>query len=128
MICASNKLKPKDQTNKNQNMSQRERRRSNNHSSRRRAYLKNQASELLQDGVAPASKAPNELAPKIANKRQCRKKQKAQEQARYELLKCKASHVAISSAEATTTVGRREASQGGATHTVTAAYGAQQTT
>ena len=54
--------------------------------------------------------------------------QKAQEQARYELLKCKASHVVISTAEAAPTVGRREASQRGAAHTVTATNDAQQTT
>ena len=53
--------------------------------------------------------------------------QKAQEQARYELLKCKASNVAISRAEAEMTVGKQEASQEGAPFTTIAADDAQRT-
>jgi hypothetical protein len=68
------------------------------------------AQRTLQDGVRPASKAPNTLASKTAVESPCRVEQKAQEQPRYELLERKASHSVISPAEATTTVGRREAS------------------
>ena len=102
-------------------------RRSNNRSSERRVCLKNQASELLQDGVAPASKA-YQLAPNIAAKRPCRNKQKAQEQVHYELLKRKASDVVISFVEAAMVVGRRTTSQGGAAHTLTSVDDSQQTT
>jgi len=86
------------------------------------------AQRTLQDGVRPASKAPNTLAPKTAVESPYRVEQKAQEQPRYELLERKASHSVISPAEATTTVGRREASRGGAAHTVTVADDAQRTT
>ena len=79
----------------------------------------------MQDGATPASKAPNQLTPKIDVMMPCRKKQKAQEQARYELLKRKASDVTVSPAEAATTVGRRDVSQKGAAHVVTAADDSQ---
>ena len=82
----------------------------------------------LQGGVRPASKASNTLAPKTAVESPYRVEQKAQEQPRYELLERKASHSVISPAEATTTVGRREASRGGAAHIVTVADDAQRTT
>ena len=85
--------------------------------SARRAYLKNLASERLQDGVGPASKVPNTLAPQIPFKRPCRDEQKAQVQARYQLSKRKALDVAMSSAVAVTSAGRRTASRGGTTHT-----------
>ena len=85
------------------------------------------AQRTLQDGVRPASNAPNALAPKTAVESPHRVEQKAQEQPRYELLERKASHSVISPAEATTTVGRREASRGGAAHTVTVADDAQRT-
>ena len=75
----------------------------------------------MQDGVAPASKAPNQLAQHITVKRLGRAKLKAQEQVLYELLKRKASHVTVSPAEAATTVGRHKVSQGGTAHTVAAA-------
>ena len=106
----------------------RARRRSNDSLSGRRAYLKNLASERLQDDVGPASKTPNTLAPKIPFKRPYRDEQKAQVQARYELSKRKAFNVAMSSAVATATAGRRKASREGAAHTVTVADDAQRTT
>ena len=86
-----------------------ERRRSDNRSSGRLAHLKKLASEPLQDGVEPASKAPNTLAPKIAVKRRYRVEQKAKEQARFESLKRKVSEVAISPAVVATTARRHEA-------------------
>ena len=104
-------------------------RRPSNRLSGRRAYLKNQVCEPLQDGVAPASaqKEPNQFAPKIAVKMPCRANLKAQEQVRYELWKRKASHVIMTRAEAATTVGKREASQGGTAYTATATDDAQRT-
>ena len=67
------------------------------------------------------------MAPKIAVKIPCRAKLKAQEQARYELLKRKASDIAISRAYVATTVGKREASQGEVARTAIAADEVQQT-
>ena len=61
------------------------------------------------------------MAPKIAAKRSWRVKLKAQEQTCYDILKRKGSHVAMSSAEAASTVRKREAPQGGVPCTATAA-------
>ena len=89
---------------------------------------KKMASEPLQDGVKPASKAPNTLAPKIVVKRPCRVEQKAKEQARYEFLKHKVPNIAISPTVVATTAGRYEAPQKGAVHTGTVADDTHRTT
>ena len=83
------------------------------------------ASKPLQDGVKPASKAPNTLAPKIAVKRPCRVEKKAKKQARQEFLKCKVSYVAKPHAVVATIVGRHVAPRGGATHIVSVTDDAQ---
>ena len=104
-----------------------ERRRSGNRSSGRLAHIKKLASEPLQDGVEPVSKAPNSSAPKKASKRPYWIEKQAKKQARYELSKCKVSDVTISPVAAATTVGRHKAPQGGAAHIVTVTDDAQRT-
>ena len=108
-------------------MARGERRRSGNRSSRRLAHSKKMASESLQDGVEPASKARNTSAPKKASKRPCRIEKQAKKQARYELSKCKVSGATILPVTAATTVGRHKAPRGGVAHIVTVTDDAQRT-